>query len=136
MLPAMKPLIVVILSVFAVAMGGAAGERPARAAAKSEKPIRHTVFFVLKHAPGSPEEAAFLAAARKLAAIPTVNKFQCLKEVSPKNKFAFGLSMEFASRGAYDAYNKHPDHVAFVEAIWKKEVADFMEIDYVVLPEK
>jgi len=38
--------------------------------------------------------------------------------------------MEFADRGAYERYNDHPDHVAFVEQRWVAEVADFLEIDY------
>jgi hypothetical protein len=51
--------------------------------------------------------------------------------VSPKNGFAFGISMEFADRDAYTGYNEHPTHVAFVESRWIPEVADFLEIDYV-----
>jgi hypothetical protein len=131
----MKTLLALAFSITALALTGFAADKAAKAA-KGEKPIRHTVFFVLKHAPGSQEEADFLAAARRLADIPTVKKFRCLKEVSPKNKFTFGLTMEFTDQAAYDAYNKHPDHVKFVEEIWMKEVADFMEIDYVVLPAK
>jgi stress responsive alpha/beta barrel protein len=53
-----------------------------------------------------------------------------LAEVSPKNGFRYGISMEFASQAAYDAYNAHPDHVRFVEERWLNEVADFLEIDY------
>jgi hypothetical protein len=131
----MKTFVTGILFVIALTLAGFPADKPAKAA-KNQKPIRHTVFFVLKHAPGSQEEADFLAAARKLADIPTVNKFRCLKEVSPKNNFTFGLTMEFADQAAYDTYNKHPDHVKFVEEVWMKEVADFMEIDYVVLPAK
>jgi hypothetical protein len=95
--------------------------------------IRHTVVFRLKHPPGSREEAAFLDAANGLAAIPGVGTFERLREVSPKNGFAFGLSMEFADQAAYDAYNTHPDHVAFVRDRWVPEVAEFLEIDYVPL---
>jgi quinol monooxygenase YgiN len=95
--------------------------------------IRHTVVFRLKHPPGSREEAAFLDAADILAAIPGVGRFERLREVSPKNGFAFGLSMEFADQAAYDAYNDHPDHVAFVRDRWIPEVAEFLEIDYVPL---
>jgi Stress responsive A/B Barrel Domain len=39
--------------------------------------------------------------------------------------------MEFADQAAYDTYNDHPIHVAFVRDRWKMEVSDFMEIDYV-----
>jgi hypothetical protein len=38
--------------------------------------------------------------------------------------------MEFKDAKAYDGYNKHPDHIAFVQTYWVKEVRDFMEIDY------
>jgi hypothetical protein len=92
--------------------------------------IRHTVVFRLKHAAGSAEETAFLRDARVLAAIPGVEKFEQLRQVSAKNDFRFGFSMEFASRAAYSGYNDHPDHVAFVRDRWVPEVAAFMEIDY------
>ncbi|WP_027133302.1 Dabb family protein [Geminicoccus roseus] len=92
--------------------------------------IRHTVVFRLKHPPGSAAEAAFLEAARALAAIPGVQAFEALRQVSPKNDYQFGLSMEFADEAAYRGYDRHPDHVAFVRDRWLPEVAAFMEIDY------
>ena len=92
--------------------------------------IRHTVAFTLRHAPGSTEETDFLAAALELGAIPGVEAFEVLREVSPKNGYRFGISMEFADQAAYDAYNAHPDHVRFVETRWLPEVSDFLEIDY------
>jgi len=92
--------------------------------------IRHTVAFTLAHAEGSPDERAFLAAASRLAEIPGVEAFELLAEVSPKNAFRFGISMEFADQDAYESYNAHPDHVRFVEERWLPEVADFLEIDY------
>lgn len=95
--------------------------------------IRHTVVFRLKHAAGSPDEADFLAAARQLAKSPGVERFECLRQVGKKNEYQFGLSMEFADQAAYDVYNMHPDHVAFVRNRWLREVAAFMEIDYVAL---
>lgn len=95
--------------------------------------IRHTVVFTLRHAAGSEQEAGFLAAARVLASIPGVEKFERLRQVSPKNDYAFGFSMEFANEAAYSGYNKHPDHVAFVRDRWVPEVERFMEIDYVPL---
>lgn len=95
--------------------------------------IRHTVVFRLKHAPGSAQEAAFLAEARKLAVIPGVERFEALRQVSPKNDYAFGFSMEFADQAAYTVYNDHPDHVDFVQNRWLPEVEKFMEIDYVQL---
>lgn len=95
--------------------------------------IRHTVVFRLKHPPGSPAEKDFLDAGKALAAIPGVQKFEQLREVGPKNDYAFGFSMEFADQAAYDAYNRHPAHVAFVEGRRIPEVAEFLEIDYAPL---
>jgi hypothetical protein len=95
--------------------------------------IRHTVSFTLAHPAGSAEERDFLNAARRLGAIPGVEAFEVLSEVSPKNDFRYGISMEFANQAAYDGYNTHPDHVRFVEERWLKEVADFLEIDYAPL---
>jgi hypothetical protein len=37
--------------------------------------------------------------------------------------------MEFESTKAYEGYNKHPDHVPFVQTYWINEVSDFLEID-------
>jgi hypothetical protein len=93
--------------------------------------IRHTVAFALAHPEGSDGERLFLEAAAGLAAIPGVERFELLREVSPKNGYRFGISMEFADRGAYDGYNGHPDHVCFVEERWLAEVSDFLELDYV-----
>jgi len=93
--------------------------------------IRHTVVFALKHAPGSLQEGAFLRDALVLTQIPGVEKFEQLKQVSQKNDYAFGFSMEFKDQAAYDAYNVHPEHVKFVEERWKREVDRFLEIDYV-----
>jgi hypothetical protein len=92
--------------------------------------IRHTVAFTLVHETGSPEERDFLAAAERLAAVPGVEAFELLDEVSPKNGFRYGISMEFANRAAYEGYNEHPDHVRFVQERWLPEVGDFLELDY------
>lgn len=93
--------------------------------------IRHTVVFTLKHSAGSAEESAFLQDAKVLADIPGVEKFEQLRQVSPKNDYQFGFSMEFADQAAYSGYNDHPDHVAFVRDRWVPEVERFLEIDYV-----
>jgi len=95
--------------------------------------IRHTVVFSLKHERHSSAETAFLKAAEALANIPGVEKFEQLRQISPKNAYAFGFSMEFRNQAAYDGYNIHPDHVAFVRDRWVPEVATFMEIDYAPL---
>jgi hypothetical protein len=95
--------------------------------------IRHTVAFSLRHQLGSPEEAAFLTAARALATIPGVQRFEQLRQVSQKSSFQFSFSMEFADQQAYQAYNAHPLHESFVAERWVQEVADFQELDYVPL---
>jgi hypothetical protein len=92
--------------------------------------IRHTVAFQLKHPPGSPQEADFLQAARKLAAIPTVRNFECLRQTGRKAVYQFGLSMDFENRSDYESYSAHPDQTSFVQARWLPEVIDFMELDY------
>ncbi len=93
--------------------------------------IIHSVIFSLKHAAGSPPEKRFLDDAQRiLSAIPGVENFQRLRQVSRKNDHAFGFSMEFADQRAYDGYNDHPDHVAFVRDRWVPEVSKFLEIDY------
>jgi hypothetical protein len=93
--------------------------------------IRHTVTFRLKHAAGSDAERDFLRAACALVSIPGVQRFECLRQVSAKNTYTFGLSMEFTDQAAYDAYSHHPDHSAFVQQRWIPEVAEFLELDYV-----
>jgi len=95
--------------------------------------IRHSVVFTLAHPEGSDAEAGFLDAIARLESIPGVEAFELMREVSPKNEFRFGLTMEFADPAAYSAYNEHPDHVEFVAERWDAEVSDFLEGDTVVL---
>ena len=92
--------------------------------------IRHTVVFALHHPKGSMEEQSFLHEAKKLANIPGVQKFECLRQIGKKNNFDLGISMEFENQSQYDAYSNHPDHVRFVQQHWLKHVKDFLEIDY------
>lgn len=92
--------------------------------------IRHNVVFKLKFPKGSSEEKEFLKAAAALALIPGVQNFESLRQVSKKNDFDYGLSMEFDSESDYDSYNNHPDHTKFVEENWGKCVEKFLEIDY------
>ena len=95
--------------------------------------IRHTVIFKLTCEKDSAEELDFFNAAKRLANIHGVEKFECLKQISKQNKYEYGLSMEFANQELYDRYSNHPDHISFVQHKWLKEVEDFMEIDYLVL---
>lgn len=93
--------------------------------------IRHMVVFRLYSMEGPIEETAFFAAAQDLSGIPGVHSFRIHREVSTKNQFDYGLTMEFADQGAYDAYNSHPRHAAFVAEVWVRDVAEFLEIDLV-----
>jgi len=95
--------------------------------------IRHSAIFRLKHPVGSAAETSFLKALAALEVIPGVQDFQIWRETSPKNAFAFAVSMNFADQAAYEAYNTHPAHVDFVETRWIPEVADFMEHDTIAL---
>ncbi len=93
--------------------------------------IRHTVAFSLKYNADAPEAIKFLQDGKRiLSAIPVVENFEALKQVSPKNEFQFGFSMEFANAAAYKAYNEHPEHVKFVKERWDTEVAKFLEADF------
>jgi len=93
--------------------------------------INHSVIFSLKHEPGSKEAEQFLEDGRAaLTAIPVVKNFQVYHQVSPKNDYQYGFSMEFANQAEYEAYNAHPQHVRFVAERWETEVSKFLEIDY------
>jgi heme-degrading monooxygenase HmoA len=92
--------------------------------------IRHTVTFKLKHPKGSPQERAFMEAALKLSAIPGVHKFEYLRQIRKQNNYDYGISMEFDTQKEYDEYSNHRDHIAFVQSIWMKDVAEFLEVDY------
>lgn len=91
--------------------------------------IRHTVLFRLRHDIGSEEEAAFLADAMALRDIPGVTEFVQL-HVLDADDFDYAFSMDFVDQAAYDGYNGHPAHTAFVADRWATEVAAFREIDY------
>ncbi|WP_028547371.1 Dabb family protein [Paenibacillus sp. UNC451MF] len=100
----------------------------------SEQRVRHMVIFCLRHDSGSPESETFLHDGRAiLTAIPQVECFEVLRQVSPKNDYDFGFSMEFANQSAYEAYNEHPAHGRFVRERWETEVTRFLEIDLEVM---
>ena len=69
----------VCITLLSVLLAGCASMNRGAGSAKSER-IVHSVFFTLKHEAGSPEEAAFFAKAERLAAIPSVQNLQVLKE--------------------------------------------------------
>jgi heme-degrading monooxygenase HmoA len=92
--------------------------------------IRHTVVFRLRHPAGSAAEADFLRAARELARIPGVERFEVLRQTGGQSEYRFSLSMEFADAAAYTGYNEHPDHTGFVQGRWIPEVEEFLELDF------
>lgn len=96
-----------------------------------EGEIQHMVIFNLPYPEGSAKATTFLKdGTRILSGIPVVRNFQAFKQVSPKNDYQYGFSMVFSSQADYSTYNEHPDHVAFVQDRWMKEVSDFLEIDF------
>lgn len=92
--------------------------------------IHHTVFFKFKVSLSEVEMQAFFKEANLLSAIPGVQNFQVLREISPKNDFEFGLSMVFENATVYKNYNDHPNHISFVQHYWLTMVEDFLEIDF------
>ncbi|WP_199619437.1 Dabb family protein [Paenibacillus alkalitolerans] len=95
--------------------------------------IRHMVIFNLKHPTGSQEAEKFLHDGRSiLTSIPVVQNFEVFNQVSSKNDYDYGFSMEFSSQADYEAYNEHPLHVKFVQERWLVEVERFLEIDFQV----
>jgi hypothetical protein len=93
--------------------------------------IIHSVIFNLKHPKGSEEENRFLEDGLAiLSSIPVVRNFKVYRQVSPKNDYAFGFSMEFDQSEDYESYNSHPLHEKFVNERWVTEVERFLEIDY------
>ncbi|HEX5026819.1 MAG TPA: Dabb family protein, partial [Agriterribacter sp.] len=79
---------------------------------------------------GSDDEASFLDATSALVNIPGVKNFEQLKQTSLKNKFDFGLSMQFKNRDDYEEYNSHPLHTRFIQQYWIPGVEEFLETDY------
>lgn len=93
--------------------------------------IKHMVIFNLKAGKDNSEARKFLEDGQaQLTQIPVVRHFEVLRQVSAKNDYDYGFSMQFASQADYDAYNLHPLHVQFVEERWLKEVERFLEIDF------
>lgn len=95
--------------------------------------IRHSVILKLKDQISTKDNQAFFDAVDKLATIPGVQKFEILKQISSKNKFEYGISMEFNTQEQYDFYSNHPEHQAFIQNFWMKSVDDFLEIDYLLM---
>ena len=93
--------------------------------------IQHMVIFCLKQPAGSAEADQFLTdGQRLLTSIPVVKNFRAFIQVSSKNDYDYGFSMEFADQADYGTYNAHPVHTDFVEGRWVPEVSRFLEIDF------
>ena len=92
--------------------------------------IHHSVVFKLRYIKGSSEEKVFLQEVEKLRTINGVKKFQCLRQISQKNNFDYGIFMQFDTIEMYEAYNQHPMHLAFVQDFWTHYVDDFLELDF------
>lgn len=96
-----------------------------------DQSIRHMVIFNLKHEKNTTEAKQFLQDGQAiLTSIPVVKNFNVFHQVSMKNDFDYGFSMDFDTQADYDAYNKHPLHEQFVNDRWKVEVERFLEIDF------
>ena len=95
--------------------------------------ILHSVLLTFIPSISDSAKQSFFDAAALLSGIPGVEKFELLKQVSPKNSFEYGISMEFANDTLYSGYNIHPQHQQFLQEYWKVYVQDFMEIDYTKL---
>ena len=96
-----------------------------------EKRIKHLVIFCLKSGKDSLETSKFLADGKSiLSSIHVAEKFKVMEQISLKNEYDFGFSMEFKSKEAYEKYNSYPSHVDFVKTRWENEVTTFLEIDF------
>jgi len=95
--------------------------------------IEHTVTFCLSHASGSEAESDFLQAAKELSSISGVRDFKIQRQTSEKHPHPFRITMTFATEVEYESYCEHPQHTAFVQDRWLKEVSDFQEADFVDL---
>ncbi|HWO95577.1 Dabb family protein [Paenibacillus ehimensis] len=92
--------------------------------------ILHIVLFRLKHDIASEKTRKLIEDAKAiLTTIPTVEKFEVLKQINSRTPYDFGLSMEFRNQAAYDEYLYHPEHTNFVKNRWENEVIDFLEVD-------
>ena len=92
--------------------------------------IRHSVIFKFKEGISPENVQKFLEASAQLADIPGVIGLEILKQVSPKNKYDYGILMNFQTGDAYISYNNHLQHQAFIKDFWMPMVSDFLEIDF------
>lgn len=91
--------------------------------------IKHSVIFNFKDSVTPVQKQDFFEATQNLSLIEGVKHLQTLRQVSPKNKFTYCISMEFDTMEIYERYNNHPDHQTFIQRFWLKLIKDFLEID-------
>ncbi len=92
---------------------------------------RHMVIFNLKSAKDDDKTKAFLSdGERLLTSIPGVQNFSVFHQISPKNSFTYGFTMDFDSEQEFINYANHPIHLDFVKNRWDTEVSDFLELDF------
>jgi hypothetical protein len=96
--------------------------------------ITHVVIFWTEQA-NRESAVALYEGARKLDQIPGVKNFRCGCPVpSPRDvvddSFQVAISMDFDDQEAADTYQNHPDHVAFVEEVFKKHAARCVVYDF------
>jgi len=63
--------------------------------------IQHSVIFSIKENIDTPRIKQFFKAAVELTKIPGVINFKSWKQVSKKNAFHYGMSMEFSTQEQY-----------------------------------
>jgi hypothetical protein len=91
--------------------------------------IQHLVLLNLKYQDTPLKEQVFFNHLKELASIPEVNNLKVSKQVSYKNPFQNAISMNFENKASYQRYLINVHHDSFVENYWKKDVAEFMEVD-------
>jgi hypothetical protein len=92
--------------------------------------IHHTVFFCFNDSISSADQQVFFNELKKLSTIPVVIDFKIVVETGAKNSFTHGATMMFKNKEDYNSYNTNPMHVKFVQEVWKKNIKEFMEIDF------
>jgi hypothetical protein len=91
--------------------------------------ITHGVIFNFKTNIKAETIKEFLQAAHNLNQIPGVIDLAISRQTSPKNTFAYGITMQFQHTADYAFYSSHSQHQNFIEQYWLPHVADFLEID-------
>lgn len=92
--------------------------------------LTHTVQFRFKPGLSESDKAGFMEALHALSGIPGVLDFGIFRQVSAGNSFEYLATMRFRTSEAYQAYNSHSQHTAFINEQWMPKVEAFLEGDY------